>query len=66
MICSPCIHCPRKNQPKEECSKNCKLLQKLQDIQLSAEDRWASSAIDYTAENRYTLSFDLNRKSLAV
>ncbi len=55
MISSPCKNCSRKNQPKDSCIKNCKLLQAIQDIQISATKSFDSSGIDYTEENRYAI-----------
>jgi hypothetical protein len=61
MISSPCKNCHRKNLPKEDCMKDCQILQAIQDIQLSVEKSIVSSGIDYTEENRYTIPASLIR-----
>jgi len=60
MISSPCIRCPKKNQPKDICSKDCDLLKAVQDLNVVKNSICAASAIDYTAENRYAISLNLN------
>jgi len=64
MISSPCKNCRRKNLPKEDCLKNCQILQSIQDIQLSAENGVVSPGIDYTEESRYTIPASLARDSI--
>jgi len=64
MISSPCKNCHRKNLPKEDCVKDCQILQAIQDIQLSNEKSVVSSGIDYTEENRYTIPVSLTRDSV--
>ena len=49
MISSPCKNCARKNLSKENCIKDCKLLNAIQDSALS-EKFHNGSAIDYTEE----------------
>lgn len=58
MIASPCMHCPKKNEPKDLCLKGCKILQAVQDYYFSRPQLSLSTAIDYTAENRYTILLD--------
>lgn len=66
MISSPCKNCPRKDLPKEDCAKNCKLLKAIQDIQVSNE-RWnVGSGIDYTEEYSYTLPSSTEKSSASV
>ena len=66
MISSPCKNCPRKDLPKEDCAKNCKLLKAIQDIQVSNE-RWnVGSGIDYTEEYSYTLPSSIEKSSASV
>ena len=49
MISSPCKNCARKNLSKENCIKDCKLLNAIQDSALS--DKFNDgSAIDYNEE----------------
>jgi hypothetical protein len=38
---------------KEECARNCELLQELQKIQLAMEERTFQTAIDHAEESRY-------------
>ena len=49
MISSPCKNCARKNLSKENCIKDCKLLNAIQDSALSKKFH-DGSAIDYTEE----------------
>lgn len=66
MISSPCKNCPRKDLPKEDCSKNCKLLKAIQDIQVSAEKWNVVSGIDYTEEYNYTLPPSIAQSSASL
>ena len=66
MISSPCIRCPKKNQPKDICSKVCDLLKAVQELNVVKNSSYAASAIDYTAENRYAVSLDLNETAAAM
>ena len=63
MISSPCKNCSRKNLPKDNCIKDCKLLQAIQDIQISAKISFDSSGIDYTEENRYTIPNSITKNN---
>jgi len=59
MILSPCRNCPKRNQPKDKCAKNCALIQKLQDIQVSFKQKVEtdiSPAIDYAEEGRFSIN----------
>jgi len=53
MISSPCKNCEKRNYPKDSCLKECKLLQAIQDFQVSKEKGSSSPAIDYTEETRF-------------
>ena len=64
MISSPCKNCPLKNQPKDECIKDCKLLQTIQDVQGLIGGGTGLSAIDYTEELRYSIPRSLLRASV--
>jgi hypothetical protein len=66
MISSPCKNCARKNLPKDMCAKNCKLLNALQDIEVSSEKWNDGSGIDYTEEYNcsISLSFSSNVSTL--
>lgn len=55
MISSPCKTCHRYDQPKEECIKDCVLLQAIQIIQLSAKEDLPESGVDYAEENKLTM-----------
>ncbi|MDY6843084.1 MAG: hypothetical protein SVW57_03200 [Thermodesulfobacteriota bacterium] len=56
MISSPCIHCSNKNQPKDKCVKFCEILNAVQDHLITARRDIASPAVDYTDENRFSVS----------
>jgi hypothetical protein len=56
MISSPCKNCPKRNQSKEDCSKDCELLQKIQGFQVTAKGDAYSQAIDYSEECRYVIT----------
>lgn len=57
MIASPCKNCPKRNKPKENCIKDCELLQAVQDIQYASIEDISISGIDYAAVDRFTFSF---------
>jgi hypothetical protein len=59
MVSSPCKVCHRKHYPKDDCLKDCKLLQEIQDIQISTHDSNAYTAIDYTEDNRFSIVLPL-------
>jgi len=60
MISSPCKNCARKNLPKDACAKKCKLLNALQDIEVSSEKWSDGSGIDYTEEYNCSISLSLS------
>jgi ribosomal protein S26 len=62
MISSPCKNCSKRNLPKEKCVKECKLLQAIQDMELTTEKLNDGSSIDYTEEYSYNFSL---RRSMA-
>jgi len=66
MISSPCKNCPRKDLPKEECAKNCKLLKAIQDINVSTEKWNDGSGIDYTEEYSYMLPPSMAQSSASL
>jgi hypothetical protein len=66
MISSPCKNCPRKDLPKENCAKDCKLLQMIQDVQISSEKSSFSMGIDYTEEYRYTIPPSISKSSVSL
>jgi hypothetical protein len=61
MISSPCKTCHRSGQPKEDCYKNCELLQGIQDIQLSFKEGALASEIEYSGENRFALNLSIEK-----
>ena len=56
MISSPCKTCHRHNQSKEDCYKDCELLQGIQIIQLSTKKDLLESGVDYSENNRFTVN----------
>lgn len=63
MISSPCKFCHKKDYPKDECLKNCKLLQEIQDMQISKPQTSGYSAIDYGEDNRFAIILPLTATS---
>lgn len=53
MIYSPCVNCHKKNQPKERCAKDCKILHAIQIYQAINERESILPAIDYAEEGRF-------------
>jgi hypothetical protein len=53
MISSPCKTCGRKNDPKDECLNDCKILHEVQGFHLMASESIGYSAVDYTEDSRY-------------
>jgi hypothetical protein len=53
MIYSPCVNCHKKNQPKERCAKDCKILHAIQIYQAVNERESIFPAIDYAEEGRF-------------
>ncbi|GAB6909206.1 hypothetical protein DESC_160034 [Desulfosarcina cetonica] len=53
MISSPCKRCERRNDPKDECLKSCKILHDVQEFHLMTAKNICYSAIDCTEESRY-------------
>ena len=46
MISSPCKTCHRHDQPKEDCYKDCELLQTIQNVEISAKKDLLEAAED--------------------
>jgi len=59
MIYSPCKDCPRRHLPKDKCIKNCKLLKKIQEADLSCVKCNEGRGIDYSEEYSYNISQSL-------
>jgi hypothetical protein len=57
MISSPCKTCDRNNQSKEDCYKECELLQAIQDIQLSVKEDLKASGIDPSEESGHKIIY---------
>lgn len=55
MISSPCKTCKKNNQPKEDCYKECTLLQAIQSTQVSLNEGHFVSGIDCSEENRFAI-----------
>jgi hypothetical protein len=66
MISSPCKNCDRKNLPKDECAKDCELLQAIQDIQILSKKSSGLSGIDYSEESRYAIPSSLVKASVSL
>jgi hypothetical protein len=64
MIASPCKNCPKRNEPKEKCIKDCELLQAVQNIQCASKEGIGVSGIDYAEVDRFAFSL-LTTKSLS-
>ncbi len=62
MISSPCKNCTRKNLSKENCIKDCNLLNLIQNSELS-KNFHDGSAIDYTEEYNYNIPPTLTTNS---
>jgi len=56
MISSPCLNCNRKDEPKDECVKNCSTLHEIQEYQASLEEVNILSAINYGEESRFSIN----------
>ena len=65
MIASPCKNCPKRNEPKENCMKDCELLQAVQNIQYAFKEDISVSGIDYAEVDRFAFS-PLNARSLSA
>jgi hypothetical protein len=55
MISSPCKTCEMRNEPKENCYKNCKFLQSLQYAEISYTRASNTLGIDFSDEGRYSV-----------
>lgn len=60
MISSPCKKCPKIDQPKDQCTKDCPLIQKLQGMAVD-EANLVSTAIDYADDVRFSIPAALTR-----
>jgi hypothetical protein len=63
MISSPCKSCYRRNRPKDECLKECKLLHQWQDLHLAKAEITAYTAVDYTEESRFSIVLPMTSPS---
>jgi hypothetical protein len=59
MISSPCKNCPRKHDPKDDCLKDCRRLQEVQDLHIARAESTAYTAIDYSEDNRFSIILPL-------
>ena len=55
MISSPCRECPKRNLPKNLCLRTCKLVQRMQDIQLTGRQNDVRTALDFTERSHFRL-----------
>jgi hypothetical protein len=62
MISSPCKTCHRHDQPKEDCYKDCPLLQTIQTVQISIKEDPQESGVDYTEENRLVIDHSFAKR----
>jgi len=62
MVSSPCKTCSLKKQPKDQCLKDCKKIEALQDIlssvDKSIEEYGTSTAIDYADVDRFVVNHE--------
>ena len=56
MISSPCKDCHKKNLPKDECLKDCQMLQNIQGMQLSRKESNVYTAVDFSEESRFQIA----------
>ena len=52
MILSPCRDCEKRDEPKENCARECKLLEKVQLLQTTQRDVDCSAGFNTTEELR--------------
>lgn len=64
MISSPCKNCHRHHQPKEDCYKDCALLQAIQTIQISTKEDLQESGVDNTKENKLAIDHSSAKRLL--
>lgn len=64
MISSPCKTCERHDQPKEDCYKDCELLQAIQIVQLSTKKDLPESGVDCSEENGVTIDHSTAKRLL--
>jgi len=55
MICSPCKDCPKKDVPKQMCIIECKMIEAVQQMDLSLEKSNEGCGIDYTEAYDYNV-----------
>jgi hypothetical protein len=56
MISSPCKDCEKKNFPKDECLKDCQLIQNIQGMQLARKESNVYTAVDFSEESRFQIA----------
>ena len=50
MISSPCLNCPNKDMPKDDCLGQCSMIKAVQGFQKHIKDDIVSHPVDYTEE----------------
>jgi hypothetical protein len=66
MISSPCKKCSKKDFPKDECAKNCQLLQSIQDMQVTSGQNFGPCGIDYTDEYSYNIPMSYTSRATSI
>lgn len=66
MISSPCRNCPKEKLPKDECAKNCQLLQSVQDMQVATGHNFGPIGIDYTDEYSYNIPMSYTSRANSI
>jgi hypothetical protein len=61
MISSPCSDCPKRDEPKDECSRSCRKIKLIQEINNSVGIFGFHSGIDYSEEGRYSINFPVRK-----
>jgi hypothetical protein len=60
MTSSPCKNCPKRFKSKIECSKDCEILKKVQEMQCNLAEQNILTAIDYSEEGRFSINYNNN------
>ncbi len=61
MISSPCVKCPKRDEPKDECSRSCRKIELIQEINNSMEKSGFHPGIDYSEEGRFSINFPVRK-----
>jgi hypothetical protein len=66
MISSPCRTCEKKNEPKENCYKDCKIIKAVQEFDRSANRYSPDTGIDCSEENRFAVRLSAASSAAAL